>query len=124
MRRERLQIAEDDLGKQEGKDAASPDDKPDMNDNADTEADERMKDLHTKVAGEKPDFPGEKKDLKAAGYGKAGAGRPQGHHEVTHPCQRVARSTEKGEEKADEAVAETVYTDAERKTLLDGIFGA
>ena len=115
-------LAEDDLGKQEGDDASSPDDKPDMNDDSALgRAKERAKEIHGKT-GSEADFPGEKKDLKAAGYGKDGAGRKQGHHEVTHPCQRVARSTEKDEK--NEAVAETVYTDAERKTLLDGIFGA
>jgi len=117
-------VAEDDLGKQEGEDASSPDDKPDMNDDSALgRAKERAKEIHGKT-GSEADFPGEKKDLKAAGYGKDGAGRKQGHHEVTHPCQRIARSTEKDGKKADEAVAETVYTDAERKTLLDGIFGA
>jgi hypothetical protein len=111
-------------GESAGDDAASPDDKPDMNDDSALgRAKERAKEIHGKT-GSEADFPGEKKEAKAAGYGKDGAGRPQGHHEVTHPGQRVARSTEKGEEKADEAVAETVYTDAERKTLLDGIFGA
>lgn len=122
---DKLTVSEDDLGKQEGDDAASPDDKPDMNDDSALgRAKQRAKEIDTKAAGDPPDFPGEKKDHKAAGYGKDGAGRPQGHHEVTHPGQRVARSTEKDEKKADESVAETVYTDAERKTLLDGIFGA
>ena len=66
-----------------------------------------------------------KVEPKAAGYGKDGGGRPQGHHEVTHPGQRTARSTEKDEKgkKTEESVAETVYSDAERTTVLDGIFG-
>lgn len=106
--------------------AASPDDKPDLNDNpAAARAKERAKEIDTPSADEKlKDFPGKKVEPKAAGYGKDGAGRPQNHHEVTHPGQRVARHSEKDEgSKTDEAIAETVYTEAERTSVLDGIFG-
>lgn len=115
-------LSEDETDKQEGKDASSPDDKPEMNDDpAEDRPAQRAKEVFTKAAGDKPDFPGEKKEAKAAGYGAKGAGRGQAHHEITHPGQRIARSTEKD---VKEEVAETVYTDDERKAMLDGVFGA
>jgi hypothetical protein len=112
-------LVEDEITKQAGDDAANPDDKDGFNDNeAAKRAKERMKEISAKAPGEKPDFPGEKVKPKAAGYGEEGAGRPQGHHEVTHPGQRIPRSTEK-----DVKEAETVYTDAERSAMLDKVFG-
>jgi hypothetical protein len=90
-------------------DAANPDDKDGFNDDA---AEDRPAQRAKEV------FPGAK-DNKAAGYGKKGAGRGQCHHEITHPGQRTPRSTEKNE-----GVTETVTTEAERASLLDGVFGA
>lgn len=108
-------LVEDEVSaaKQEGEDASNADEKEGFNDNP---AKARAKERAAEV------LPGAK-DNKAAGWGKDGAGRPQGHHEVTHPGQRIQRSTEKG--KADESVQEqaTVYTDAERAAMLDKVFG-
>lgn len=114
-------LTEDEVTKQAGDDAANPDDKDGFNDDeAAKRAKERAKEIHTKTGSEQ-DFPGEKKDPKAAGYGADGAGRPQRHHEVTHPGQRIPRSTEKD---VKEEEAQTVYTDAERADMLDKVFGA
>ena len=89
-----------------GDDAANPDDRDGFNDNeAESRADQRAAEIS----------PGAKA-AKAAGYGKHGAGRGQAHHEVTHPGQRVTRSTEKD-------VAEAVLSDDERNAILDGVFG-
>lgn len=99
---------------------SNPDDKEGVNDNpAQARADQRAKEVFTKASGDKPDFPGDKKDLKAAGYGKKGAGRPQNHHEVTNARQVVTK--EKGVKANEE---ETVFSDADRAKLLDEVFKA
>lgn len=100
-------VVEDDKidDKSAADDAANPDEESDFNDNpAKDRAAKRAKEI----------FPGAKKN-DAAGYGKDGAGRPQGHHEVTHPGQVTKRTNE---------AMETVYTDAERSKVLDEVFGA
>lgn len=122
---DKLMVEDKVTDKSAAEDGSNPDETDGFNDNpAAKRAKERAKEIDTKAAGDKADFPGEKKDHKAAGWGKEGAGRPQGHHEVTKNNQRMPRSTEKGEEGVKEEVAETVYTDAERTALLDGIFGS
>lgn len=88
-------------------DAANPDDKASFNDDPNEDrATERAKEI----------FPGAKGDNVPAGFGKKGAGRPQGHHEITNPAKlSTLRSTE---------LKEAVLTDGERTALLDEIFKA
>ncbi len=84
-------------------DAANPDDKTSFNDDPkENRAAERAKEI----------FPGAKGDNVPAGFGKNGAGRPQGHHEITNPANLTTkRSTE---------LKEAVLSDSER-TALSGL---
>jgi hypothetical protein len=92
---------------QPAEDAANPDDKQSFNDDAaDKRPAQRAKDI----------FPGADGKNVPAGYGKDGAGRPQGHHEITNPGKLTTpRSTE---------LKEAVLSDEERTKLLDQVFNA
>jgi hypothetical protein len=96
--------AEPELPANAEKTLSNPDEGENYNDKADADGSKRAKERAKEI------------DKGATGtadsMGKDGAGRPQGHHEVTNPDQFVATKLREG-----------VLNDEERTSLMNAIFG-